>query len=78
MENLCALRAKSDAYAEFVCALGNDVDTGTGRLRGASIFGPPEAAAALRPISGAVRRLGPVRRDADVEPRHWRDRQHVL
>jgi hypothetical protein len=44
------LRAKSDAYAEFVCALGNDVDTGTGRLRGASIFGPPEAAAALRPI----------------------------
>jgi carboxypeptidase Q len=27
-----------------------NVDTGTGRLRGASIFGPPEAAAALRPI----------------------------
>ena len=26
-----------------------NVDTGTGRIRGASIFGPPEAAAALRP-----------------------------
>jgi Zn-dependent M28 family amino/carboxypeptidase len=27
-----------------------NVDTGTGRIRGASIFGPPEAAAALRPV----------------------------
>jgi Zn-dependent M28 family amino/carboxypeptidase len=27
-----------------------NVDTGTGRLRGASVFGPPEAAAALRPV----------------------------
>ncbi len=27
-----------------------NVDTGTGRLRGASIFGPPEAAAILRPV----------------------------
>jgi hypothetical protein len=27
-----------------------NVDTGTGRLRGASIFGPPDAAAALRPV----------------------------
>ncbi len=27
-----------------------NVDTGTGRLRGAGIFGPPEAAAALRPV----------------------------
>jgi carboxypeptidase Q len=26
-----------------------NVDTGTGRIRGASVFGPPEAAAALRP-----------------------------
>jgi hypothetical protein len=26
------------------------VDTGTGRVRGASIFGPPEAAAILRPV----------------------------
>ena len=27
-----------------------NVDTGTGRLRGAAIFGPPEAAAVLRPV----------------------------
>jgi len=27
-----------------------NVDTGTGRLRGASVFGPPEAAAVLRPL----------------------------
>jgi carboxypeptidase Q len=27
-----------------------NVDTGTGRLRGASIFGPPEAATTLRPV----------------------------
>jgi hypothetical protein len=27
-----------------------NVDTGTGRLRGASVFGPPDAAAALRPV----------------------------
>lgn len=27
-----------------------NVDTGTGRLRGAGVFGPPEAAAALRPV----------------------------
>jgi hypothetical protein len=27
-----------------------NVDTGTGRIRGASVFGPPEAAAALRPV----------------------------
>jgi hypothetical protein len=27
-----------------------NVDTGTGRIRGASVFGPPEAAAALRPL----------------------------
>jgi len=34
--------AKLDAYF--------NVDTGTGRLRGAGIFGPPEAAAVLRPV----------------------------
>jgi len=34
--------SKLDAYF--------NVDSGTGRLRGASIFGPPEAAALLRPV----------------------------
>jgi Zn-dependent M28 family amino/carboxypeptidase len=34
--------AKLDAYF--------NVDSGTGRLRGASVFGPPSAAAVLRPV----------------------------
>jgi carboxypeptidase Q len=33
-------------FAKFDCYF--NIDSGTGRLRGASIFGPPEAAAALR------------------------------
>jgi carboxypeptidase Q len=36
--------AKLDAYF--------NVDTGTGRLRGAGVFGPPEASAALRAVFG--------------------------
>jgi Zn-dependent M28 family amino/carboxypeptidase len=35
-----------------------NVDTGTGRLLGASVFGPPEAAAALRPVLGLFREWG--------------------
>lgn len=29
MENLCALRAESNAYTEFVCALGNEIGENT-------------------------------------------------
>ncbi len=29
MENLCALRAESNAYTEFVCALGNEITENT-------------------------------------------------
>ena len=35
-------------FAKLDCYF--NVDTGTGRLRGAGIFGPPEAAAVLRPL----------------------------
>ncbi|MBS1856813.1 MAG: M20/M25/M40 family metallo-hydrolase [Acidobacteria bacterium] len=35
-----------------------NVDTGTGRLLGASVFGPPEAAAALRPVLALFRDWG--------------------
>ncbi len=35
-------------FAKLDCYF--NVDTGTGRLRGAGIFGPPEAAAVLRPV----------------------------
>jgi hypothetical protein len=34
-----------------------NIDTGTGRLRGASVFGPPETAAMLREILGAFKDL---------------------
>jgi carboxypeptidase Q len=35
-----------------------NVDTGTGKVRGASVFGPPEAAALLRGALGAFKDLG--------------------
>ena len=35
-----------------------NIDTGTGRIRGAGVFGPPEAAAVIRPGLGAVCGLG--------------------
>jgi len=35
-------------FAKLDCYF--NIDTGTGRLRGAGIFGPPEAAAVLRPV----------------------------
>jgi len=40
--------APTPEFAKFNGYL--NIDTGTGRLRGASVFGPPEAAAALRTI----------------------------
>ena len=49
-----------------------NIDTGTGRLRGASVFGPPETAAILRDILAPFKDLkifGATRRD---EPRHRR------
>lgn len=37
-----------------------NLDSGTGRIRGASAFGPPEAAAALRPVLGAFADMGVI------------------
>ena len=51
-----------------------NVDTGTGRLRGAGIFGPPEAAAMLRPVLAQFTRLGSLRREQHQQPRHRRHR----
>lgn len=37
-----------------------NLDSGTGRIRGASVFGPPEAAAVLRPVLEAFADMGVV------------------
>jgi len=37
-----------------------NLDSGTGRIRGASAFGPPEAAAVLRPVLGSFADLGVI------------------
>jgi carboxypeptidase Q len=37
-----------------------NLDSGTGRVRGATVFGPPEAAAVLRPILGAFTDIGVI------------------
>ncbi len=37
-----------------------NLDSGTGRVRGASVFGPPDAAAVLRPVLGAFADLGVI------------------
>ena len=43
-------------FAKFAGYL--NIDTGTGKARGASVFGPPEAARILRDALGAVKDLG--------------------
>ncbi len=37
-----------------------NLDSGTGRIRGASVFGPPEAAAVLRPVFGTFADMGVI------------------
>ena len=54
-----------------------NVDTGTGRVRGAGIFGPPEAAACCGRCWRSSR-LGRVRREHDQQPRDGRHGQHVV
>jgi hypothetical protein len=51
-----------------------NVDTGTGRLRGGGVFGPPEAAAALRG-AGFVEDGFSGSQDPDSHPQHLRDGQ---
>ena len=45
-----------------------NIDSGTGRARGVSVFGPPEAAAILREAIDAVRRQRLLRRQRHAEP----------
>ena len=63
-------------FAKLDCYF--NVDTGTGRLRGASVFGPPEGAqilaAGVRPVQG----LGTRRRGRHHQPRYRRYRQHLI
>ena len=55
-----------------------NIDTGTGRLRGASVFGPPEGGEDPGRHPRAVQGSEDRRRDGRREPRHRRHRQHVV
>ena len=62
--------AKLDAYL--------NIDSGTGRARGAGVFGPPAAAAILRQTLAPFADLGVVGASATAQPRDRRHRQHVV
>jgi carboxypeptidase Q len=51
-----SFEAQKPEYRKLVAYL--NIDTGTGRLRGASVFGPPPAAATLREIFAPFEDLG--------------------
>lgn len=55
-EHFGSFETPKPEYARLVGYL--NIDTGTGQLRGASVFGPPAAAAALREILAPFRDLG--------------------
>jgi carboxypeptidase Q len=55
-EHFGSFEAPKPEYSKLVASL--NIDTGTGRLRGASVFGPPAAAATLREIFGPFEDLG--------------------
>ena len=55
-EHFGSFEAPKPEYSKLVAYL--NIDTGTGRLRGASVFGPPAAAATLREIFGPFEDLG--------------------
>jgi carboxypeptidase Q len=55
-EHFGSFEAPRPEYARLAGYL--NIDTGTGRLRGASVFGPPPAAAALRTILAPFQDLG--------------------
>ena len=61
-------------YAKLDCYF--NIDSGTGRVRGASIFGPPEAAEYHHRRPGAIQGLGSGNGDRDHQPRHRGHRQH--
>ena len=55
-----------------------NVDSGTGRIRGASVFGPKAAADVLREALRAVRGLRRDGRLDHAQPPHRRHRQHLV
>ena len=55
-----------------------NVDSGTGRIRSASVFGPPEAAAILREIFKPFEDLGVLGTTTSPQPVHRRHRQHLV
>jgi carboxypeptidase Q len=57
-EHFGSFEAQKPDYSKFVAYF--NVDSGTGRLRGASIFGPPEAAAVLREALAPFQDLGVI------------------
>ncbi len=62
--------AKLDAYW--------NIDGGSGRVRGASIFGPPQGGAILGQFLKPWEEWGRIRRVNDGEPHDGRHRQHVV
>lgn len=55
-EHFGSFEAQKPEYGKLVAYL--NIDTGTGQLRGASVFGPPSAAATLREIFAPFQDLG--------------------
>ena len=55
-EHFGSFEAQKPEYTKLVAYL--NIDTGTGQLRGASVFGPPPAAATLREIFAPFQDLG--------------------
>src|SRR6185503_15963659 len=55
-EHFGSFEAPQPEYGKLVGYL--NIDTGTGQLRGASVFGPPAAAATLREIFAPFKDLG--------------------
>ena len=55
-----------------------NIDSGTGRARGMTVFGPPEAASILRQARGALCRQRRRRRHVHAQPPPRRLRSHVV
>ena len=75
-EHFGSFESQKPEWSKLVAYL--NIDTGTGRLRGASVFGPRAAATAMSEILAPFQDLGVVRRLAVNQPRHRRHRQHVV
>ncbi len=55
-----------------------NIDSGTGRVRGAGVFGPPEAASIMREILAPFKDDGVVGAVDNAQPPAWRFRQYVV